>query len=118
MNRMEKIFGEMKARGEKVNVLYFPIGDPVLGDSVEYAKKYFANGCTVLEIGLPYEDPYMDGKTVADSMDRAIGDGIDIVKAFDIKMSGKEHNYLGKSALSVDQSPEFSRRFVQSDDLV
>ncbi len=84
MNRMEKIFGEMKARGEKINVLYFPIGDPVLGDSVEYAKKYFANGCTVLEIGLPYEDPYMDGKTVADSMDRTIKDGVDILKAFDI----------------------------------
>ena len=84
MNRMEKIFGEMKARGEKVNVLYFPIGDPVLGDSVEYAKKYFENGCTVLEIGLPYEDPYMDGKTVADSMERARSAGVDLLKAFDI----------------------------------
>lgn len=84
MNRMEKTFAELKARGEKVNVLYFPIGDPVLGDSVEYAKKYFANGCTVLEIGLPYEDPYLDGKTVATSMERATADGIDLLKAFDI----------------------------------
>ena len=84
MNRMEKIFDEMKAKGEKVTVLYFPIGDTILGDSVEYAKKYFESGCTVLEIGLPYEDPYMDGATVADSMERARGNGVDLLKAFDI----------------------------------
>lgn len=84
MNRMEKVFAEKKANNEKVTVLYFPIGDSILGDSVEYAKKYFAAGCTVLEIGLPYEDPYMDGKTVADSMERARNNGVDLLKAFDI----------------------------------
>lgn len=84
MNRMLKIFEEMKNRNEKVTVLYFPIGDPIIGDSVEYAEKYFEAGCTVLEIGLPYEDPYMDGSTVADSMERARNNGVSLVESFDI----------------------------------
>lgn len=72
MNRMTRVFTEMKERGEKVNVLYFPVGDPALGDSVEAAEVYYNAGCTVLEIGLPYEEPYLDGKTVRDSMERAL----------------------------------------------
>lgn len=72
MNRMEIIFDQMKAAGEKVLILYFPIGDPAMGDSVAWGEKYFDNGATVLEIGLPYEDPVLDGPVVKDSMGRAI----------------------------------------------
>ncbi len=72
MNRMEKVFGEMKEKGQKISVLYFPVGDPKMGDAVEWAGKYFNNGCTVLEIGLPFENPVLDGPTVANSMARAL----------------------------------------------
>ncbi len=72
MNRMERIFGEMLKKDEKILVAYFPLCDPALEDQVAWAGKYFANGATVLEMGLPYEDPCLDGKTVRDSMDRAL----------------------------------------------
>lgn len=71
MNRMDKVFRKMKETGEKILILYFPIGDPIMDDCVEWADKYFKNGCTVLEIGLPYENPVLDGKTVQESMERA-----------------------------------------------
>lgn len=73
MNRMERILNGMKSRGEKILVSYFPLGDTILeNDDAGWAKKYFANGATVLEMGLPYENPVLDGKTVSDSMDRAL----------------------------------------------
>lgn len=71
-NRMEKIFGEMRKAGKKILVSYFPLCDTALEDQVAWAGEYFANGTTVLEMGLPYEDPCLDGKTVRDSMDRAL----------------------------------------------
>lgn len=71
-NRMEKIFGEMMKEGKKILVSYFPLCDTALEDQVAWAGKYFDNGTTVLEMGLPYEDPCLDGKTVRDSMDRAL----------------------------------------------
>ena len=71
MNRMTKILSEMKRRGEKALVLYFPVGDPAVDDDADWAEKYFANGATVLEIGLPYRTPYLDGKVVTGSMERA-----------------------------------------------
>lgn len=82
MNRMDRTFEEMRKQGEKILILYFPIEDPILGDSVEYAEKYFENGCTVLEIGLPYENPCLDGNTVKKSMERALSRA-DLDKVFD-----------------------------------
>ena len=86
MNRMRTVFGEMKQRGEKILVTYFPLCDPALGDQVETAGKYFKNGATVLEMGLPYENPCLDGKIVRESMERAlkehtIDDAFDTIKA-------------------------------------
>ena len=81
MNRMEKIFGENIKNGRGSLVLYFPIGDPILGDDVAWAGKYFDNGCDVLEIGLPYENPIFDGPTVASSMDRAL-EVVDLEEVF------------------------------------
>lgn len=72
MNRMEKVFNENMAKGKGSLVLYFGLGDPAMGSDLEGARKYVANGATVLEMGLPYEDPAMDGATVRGSMERAL----------------------------------------------
>jgi tryptophan synthase alpha chain len=83
MNRMEKVFEEMQKTGKKILVAYFPLCDPALENQVEWADKYFRNGVTVLEMGLPYENPCYDGKIVRDSMERALK-GHDINDAFSI----------------------------------
>ena len=72
MSRMAARFAEMAARGEKILVSYFPIGDSCVADAAAWAGTFYKTGTTVLEIGLPYEDPVYDGPTVADSMARAL----------------------------------------------
>lgn len=71
MNRMERILNQAQLQNEKILVLYFPVGDSILGDDVQSATDYFCNGTTVLEIGLPYEDPVLDGEVVRKSMQRS-----------------------------------------------
>lgn len=83
MNNMRKVFSEMMAENEKILVCYFPLCDPLLDDQVEWAGKYFEAGTTVLEMGLPYKNPCLDGKTVRDSMERALKDH-DMDDAFDV----------------------------------
>ena len=72
MNRMDKLFPKMQENGEKILVSYFPLGDSYVADTVEWAKRFFDHGTTVLEIGLPYENPFLDGATVAATMERAL----------------------------------------------
>ncbi len=79
MNRMDKVFNSLDS---KILILYFPIQDTILGDDVEWAKKYFENGCTVLEIGLPNDNPVLDGETVRKSMERALSHS-DLETSFD-----------------------------------
>lgn len=83
MNRMERIFNQMMENDEKILVSYFPLCDTALADQVGWAGKYFDNGTTVLEMGLPYEDPCLDGKTVRDSMERALVDNT-VEDAFEV----------------------------------
>ena len=69
---MIKTFREMKKEEKKILVTYYPLCDPLLDDPIAWAGKYFENGATVLEMGMPYENPCLDGKTVRDSMERAL----------------------------------------------
>ena len=72
MNRMEQVFPAMLERGRKILVSYFPIGDPCVADPVDWAGRFLENGTTVLELGLPYEAPVLDGEVVRASMERAL----------------------------------------------
>lgn len=71
MNRMERIFTENAAKGKHSLVMYFPLGDTVFDSDLNWARRYYECGVDVLEMGLPYEDPCLDGPTVKESMDRA-----------------------------------------------
>lgn len=72
MSRMQQTFEAMMAKKEKILVSYFPIGDPCVADAVSWAKRFLDNGTTVLELGLPYEAPVLDGAVVKESMERAL----------------------------------------------
>lgn len=71
-NRMAKILGERKARGERSLITYYPLCDPIITDPVTTALAFFDAGADVLEMGLPCANPYLDGATVSASMARAI----------------------------------------------
>lgn len=66
---------EMLQNGRKILICYLPLGDPALGDRVERAKQLIELGADVLELGIPYRDPVLDGRVVADSMHRALEQG-------------------------------------------
>lgn len=72
MNHMEQALGEKRAAGRKIFVGYFPLGDPAMGDQVERVGEFIADGVDVLELGIPYENPVLDGAVVSASMARAL----------------------------------------------
>lgn len=59
---------------------YLPVGDPLIGDYIVDA--YVEGGVNIVELGMPTDDPRLDGPDVAGSMLRAFGSGIDVLNRF------------------------------------
>jgi tryptophan synthase alpha chain len=67
-----------KARGEDRAALvgYLPAGFPDVDGGIEALRAMVAAGCDVIEVGLPYTDPVMDGPTIQAAAQQALDGGV------------------------------------------
>ncbi|UNX56157.1 tryptophan synthase subunit alpha [Georgenia sp. TF02-10] len=64
-----------RARGGAALVGYLPVGFPDVPTSVRAAREIVAAGADVVELGLPYSDPGMDGETIQRAAQAALDGG-------------------------------------------
>lgn len=62
--------------GRPAVVCYVPLGDPLLAPEL-MLDACADSGVDVLEVGIPSRDPWLDGAEVAESMARALEEGVD-----------------------------------------
>ncbi|MGI8336213.1 tryptophan synthase subunit alpha [Actinomadura scrupuli] len=75
-------YDKAKAENRAALVGYLPAGFPSVEGAVEAAKAMVDGGCDVIEIGLPYTDPLMDGPTIQDAVHRALVGGVRLPDVF------------------------------------
>lgn len=80
MNRLEERLRATRASGRKILVPYLTGGLPGWTDGVRAAA---ANGADVIEIGLPFSDPVMDGPVIQEASQRALDSGANPVSILD-----------------------------------
>lgn len=56
--------------GRPLITCYLPVGDPAI--DYDLAQVYFECGVDIFEVGIPSEDPYVDGVMVKNSMQRVL----------------------------------------------
>ncbi|MDQ1287276.1 MAG: tryptophan synthase alpha chain [Actinomycetota bacterium] len=66
---------EARASGRAALIGYLPVGYPDVATSVAAAKELVAGGADVIELGLPYTDPLMDGPVIQHAVDAALRAG-------------------------------------------
>lgn len=64
-----------RAEGRSSLITYLPVGFPSVEGTVAAAKAAIAEGTDVVELGLPYTDPMMDGGTIQRAVEHALGHG-------------------------------------------
>jgi tryptophan synthase alpha chain len=69
------IFGKAGADNRAALVGYLPAGFPTVAGAIDAAKAMAAAGADIIEIGLPYSDPLMDGPVIAEAVHRALTSG-------------------------------------------
>ncbi|MDE2591561.1 MAG: tryptophan synthase subunit alpha [Actinomycetales bacterium] len=83
MSKTEDKLRANHAAGKPSLIGYFPIGYPTLEASVEAAVAMCENGVDVLELGVPYSDPVMDGPVIQEATQTALEAGFKLRQTFD-----------------------------------
>jgi tryptophan synthase alpha chain len=68
-------FEAARAEGRAALVGYLPAGYPSVDGSIEAITAMVDAGCDVIEVGLPYSDPVMDGPTIQAAAQAALEAG-------------------------------------------
>jgi tryptophan synthase alpha chain len=84
VSKVEEVFARNKADGQDTLVGYFPAGFPNVEESIEACVAMCENGVDVLELGVPYSDPVMDGLVIQQATEVALENGFKLGQIFDI----------------------------------
>jgi tryptophan synthase alpha chain len=69
-------FDAARSEGRAALVGYLPAGFPDVQGSVDAMRAMVEAGCDVIEVGLPYSDPVMDGPTIQAAAQQALEGGV------------------------------------------
>lgn len=83
MSAVSAAIDARKAEGSGALVGYLPVGFPDLATSIDAAVAIAENGFDVIELGLPYSDPVMDGPVIQKATQAALAGGFRLSHAFD-----------------------------------
>lgn len=83
MSAVSSVIAARKAAGSGALIGYLPVGFPDLKTSIDAAITIAENGVDVIELGVPYSDPVMDGPVIQAATQHALAGGFRLADAFD-----------------------------------
>lgn len=88
--RLADAFAKARAEQRAALIGYLPGGFPDRATSIELIRAMIDGGADVVEVGLPYSDPLMDGPVIQDAVDQALtaGTTTDVVLDIVSEVSG------------------------------
>ncbi|MCL5104278.1 MAG: tryptophan synthase subunit alpha [Armatimonadetes bacterium] len=78
MNRIDRCFADLKARGDKALVCFLTSGDPDFVTTEKLVERLAVSGADIVELGVPFSDPLADGPTIQASSFRALQAGASV----------------------------------------
>jgi tryptophan synthase alpha chain len=72
MNRIKKMFDDLKKKDEKALIAYITAGDPDIVVTEKLIEKLIDSGADMIELGVPFSDPMADGPTIQAASQRAL----------------------------------------------
>lgn len=85
------VFAGTTAENRAALVGYLPAGFPSRSQSTDAFRALIDGGCDIVEVGMPYSDPVMDGPTIQAAADKALSDGTKIADLLRIVEAASNH---------------------------
>ena len=84
MSRVTETIRAAEAEGRGVLVGYLPAGFPTVDASVDAMIALAEGGADIIELGIPYSDPVMDGLVIQQATNLALENGFRVRNVFEI----------------------------------
>lgn len=75
-DRLAAMFAACRDEGRAALIGYLPTGYPDVPGSIAAMTTLVESGCDLIEVGVPYSDPGMDGPTIARATETALQGGV------------------------------------------
>ncbi|MGY4709028.1 tryptophan synthase subunit alpha [Mycolicibacterium sp. CBM1] len=75
-SRLGPVFASCRDEGRAALIGYLPTGYPDVPTSIEAMVALVESGCDIIEVGVPYSDPGMDGPVIASATEAALQGGV------------------------------------------
>jgi tryptophan synthase alpha chain len=76
MSRLASLFDECRAQRRSALIGYLPTGFPDVPTSISAMTAMVESGCDIIEVGIAYSDPGMDGPVIAAAAEAALRGGV------------------------------------------
>lgn len=76
MSRLGPLFDTCRTEGRSALIGYLPTGYPDVDTSLSAMTALVESGCDIVEVGVAYSDPGMDGPTIARATEVALAGGV------------------------------------------
>jgi tryptophan synthase alpha chain len=83
VTRIDELFAATRAEGRAALVGYLPVGYPDVATSNEGMLAMVEGGVDLVEVGVPYTDPGMDGPVIQVAVDAALRAGTRVADVFE-----------------------------------
>lgn len=75
-SRLRALFNTCRDEHRAALIGYLPTGYPDVAGSIDAMKALTESGCDLIEVGVPYSDPGMDGPVIANATEVALQGGV------------------------------------------
>src|SRR5437660_10710130 len=82
MTRISERFAQLRERGEKALIPYITAGDPDLATTEALVVELEAAGADIIELGVPFSDPLVDGIEIQRASQRGLESGTTLDRIF------------------------------------
>nr|WP_218130969.1 tryptophan synthase subunit alpha [Lentzea albidocapillata] len=84
MMSLSDVFATARAESRAALIGYLPAGFPTVEGSKDHLRSMIESGCDLVEVGLPFSDPVMDGPTIQAAAEQALSAGFRVRDLFDV----------------------------------
>ena len=107
MGRLDPLFARTRSENRAALIGYLPAGYPTSAQSPDLFRAMLDAGCDLVEIGVPFSDPVLDGPTIQAAADQALRGGFRLRDLFGVVESVASAG--GHAVLMTYWNPEIGR---------